>query len=74
MIYWGACSAVSLHLLSICCAPFLNSLPRLLFSYYCFAKAAARFIYCVGYCGVYWPPAGVSAIAATALVYYAIRL
>ena len=31
------------HLLRICCAPFLNSLPRLLFSYYCFAWAAARF-------------------------------
>ena len=35
--------ALTHHLLSICCADFLNSLPRLLFSYYCLAIAAARF-------------------------------
>lgn len=65
------------HLLRICCAPFLNSLPRLLFSYYCLAIAAARF------CA--YPPAGVSAAGVlptcgcycpfvALLVYYATRL
>ena len=62
------------HLLRICCAPFLNSLPRLLFSYYCLAMAAARFCAC--------PPAGISAAGVlptccpfvALLVYYAARL